>query len=679
IGGTASPYLALINDDGTVSTAFQPKPNAAVTSLLTLPGGSTLVGGEFTTIAGATRNRLARFSNDGTLDTGFAPSFNGPVNALAIQGDTNAGVLVGGSFTSPRANLVRLLPDGSADATFAPAVGAVSAIAVQADGRIVVLAAGSGVRNIVTRFNANGTPDTTFTSFNGGSAEIRSIAVQADGRILVGGAFTGFIARLNANGTVDTTFNPQPDGAVTAITLQTDGRVLIGGNFTRVGTFLRAGLARLSASSPAAQFLGVNAAGTTVTWNRAGTAPEVSSVTFARSDDAITWTNLGTAARAAGTTTWSATASLPATTNSFYLRARAIVASGGGGSSGLTESVQEINFANKLAVEAVLPTGLPAPVPPGTTPTPVPPGTGGAPVSGFRVLADTASLNQAIATAQLATTPGSASLARLSNLSTRARIAPDNILATGFAISGTGERTVLVRAVGPGLTAFGVANALAAPVLRLFDANGNTLVENNGWAGSAAVAQAAAVSGGFPLAAGSADAAILVTLAPGAYTIQVTDANDTAGGIALAEVYDVAGGSASRLANVSSRSNLTAADGLLISGFVVAGSATSENLLVRGVGPALTQFGVAGAIADPTVGIFDSAGRVVAANDNWSTNAATKTALVASASSVGAFALTDGSKDAAVVLTLAPGAYTAQVSAASGNPGGALLEIYELK
>jgi uncharacterized delta-60 repeat protein len=704
IGGVASRNLALVNDDGTVSTAFQPNPNGAVSALLSLPGGGTLIGGSFTTIAGATRNRLARFDNAGGLDTGYAPNLNGPVNAIAVQADTRALVLVGGSFTTvngaARANLARLLPDGSTDAAFAPTVGVVRQLIIQGDGKIVVLADGSGVRSIVSRLNVDGSADGTFTAFNGGSAAINAIAVQADGRILVGGALTGFARRLNPNGSVDTTFDPQPDGAVTALTLQTDGRVLIAGSFTRVGGLLRAGLARLAATSPAAHAFAMNAARTGLTWTRGGTGTELSSVTFARSDDALTWTTLGTATRAAGSTTWTLNVTTPQpASGNFYLRARAIVASGGGTSSGLTEAIGELNAANVLASEAFRPTtavpGVPispgpvvvAPVPPGSVvtppivvvpPTPVVPRPGGAPVAGFRVLADTASLNLAIAAAQAATTPGSASAARLSNLSTRARIAAGNELLTGFAITGTGERTVLVRAVGPGLNGFGVTGTLAAPLLRLFDAAGNTLVENSGWAGAAALTQAAAASGAFPLAAGSADAALLVTLAPGAYSIQISDANGAAGGVALAEVYDVAGGTASRLANVSSRSSLTATDTALISGFVIAGT-TNDNVLVRGVGPALTQFGVTGALADPMVGIYDSTGRNVAANDNWSATATTRAALIISATEVGAFAFTDGSKDAAVLLTLAPGAYTAQVTAATGQPGNALLEIYEVR
>eukprot|EP01035_Chromulina_nebulosa_P051197 gene51197-biopygen36117 len=94
----------------------------------------------------------------------------------------------------------------------------------------------------------------------------------------------------------------------------------------------------------------------------------------------------------------------------------------------------------------------------------------------------------------------------------------------------------------------------------------------------------------------------------------------------------------------------------IISGFVIAGGAT-ENLLVRGVGPGLASFGVTGALADPQVGLYDSAGRLVTANDNWS-----GATLATTATGVGAFALTTGSKDAALTTTLAPGAYTAQVS-----------------
>jgi uncharacterized delta-60 repeat protein len=636
-----------------------------------------IVAGKFTSITGATRNRVARFNNDNTLDTGYAPSFNNDVNVVAVQPDGR--LVVGGSFTTvnttARANLARILPDGSTDAAFAPAVGVVRQLIVQGDGRILVLAAGTGGSSVVSRFNADGSADASFTSFNGGSAAINAITLQADGKIIVGGAFTGFIRRLNANGTVDATFDPQPDGAVTAVTLQPDGRAMLAGAFARMGGLLRPGLARLTVTAPATQSFAVNAVRTGLTWTRGGPAPELSSVTIDRSDDAVTWTRVGSASRVTGSSTWQITVSpaLPASGN-FYVRARALAPGGGGTSSGVMEVVRELNLANVLASEVLQSSALqpadstpPIVVVPSSTTPPK-----SVPVAGFRVLADTASLNAAIAAAQLATTSGSGSLPRLSNLSTRAVVAPDAALLTGFSIAGTGERTVLVRAVGPGLAGFGVNGGLTAPVLRLYDSAGNTLVENNGWAGSAAIAQAAAMGGAFPFAAGSTDAAILVTLPPGGYSIQV-DANGAAAGIALAEVYDIAGGSASRLANVSSRASVSAGSGVLISGFVVAGGA-SDSFLVRGVGPGLVAFGVTGALADPQLGVFDSAGRTVGSNDNWS-----GTTVSTTAANVGAFALSAGSKDAALTTTLAPGAYTAQVSGVAGSTGGVLLEIYEVR
>ncbi len=677
IGGAPSRNLALVNDDGTVSSTFQPNPNGAVNALLSLPDGNLLVAGDFTSLSGVTRNRVARFGGDNTLDTGFAPNVNGAVNAVANVG--NGRVLVGGSFSAvngtSRTNLARLLPDGSTDSAFTASVGVVRALAVQGDGRILVLVDGSGVRSNILRLNADGSTDSTFTAFNGGSAVINSIALQSDGRILVGGAFTGFLRRLNSNGTLDTTFDAQVDGTVTAVALQTDGRVLLGGSFNRVSGLPRNGIARLSATTPATQRFTISAPGTAVTWSRGGTGVELSSVTFDRSDDHLNWTRIGSATRAANGD-WTITVAAQPATTSFYIRARGVLQSGGV-SSGLTETIREFNRANVMVDDVNIATPVPGVVQPGTPGGPnVPPVS--APVAGFRVLADLTSLSEAVANAQLATTPGTGNLAHLANLSTRARVAADNALLTGFAINGTGERTVLIRAVGPGLNAFGVSGTLSAPLLRLYDAVGNVLVENKGWSNSTALAQAGAMSGAFPLGANSADSALLVTLAPGTYSLQVSDGNGAAGGVALAEIYDVAGGSNSRLANVSSRTSTGAADGLLISGFVIAGTQTDNYLLIRGVGPSLTQFGVTGAISDPKIGVYNAAGTMVASNDNWSsgTDAAT---ISAQATSVGAFALSLGTTDAALAVKLGAGAYTAQVSAATGSAGTALLEIYELK
>jgi len=129
-----------------------------------------------------------------------------------------------------------------------------------------------------------------------------------------------------------------------------------------------------------------------------------------------------------------------------------------------------------------------------------------------------------------------------------------------------------------------------------------------------------------------------------------------------------------RLANVSSRAQ-TGGGATHIAGFVVTG-ARPKTLLVRGIGPGLAGAGVTGALADPVLTVFDRTGRELHANDNWTDGEAAE--LRAAAVRAGAFPLADGSRDAALLLQLDPGVYTAQITAAAGGAGISLLEIYEL-
>jgi hypothetical protein len=275
---------------------------------------------------------------------------------------------------------------------------------------------------------------------------------------------------------------------------------------------------------------------------------------------------------------------------------------------------------------------------------------------------------------------------RLINISSRVRIAPDanRSLIAGFVIGGTQPKRVLLRAIGPALTGFGVAGALVNPRFQLFDSAGRVVLENDDWSGAETAAAAVQVSA-FALTAGSRDAAQVTTLAPGSYTMQITAGTET--GIALAEVYDASlnpAGETQRLVNISTRGNVEAGDGILIGGFVISG-ATPKRVLIRGVGPSLGAFGVANTLADPRLTVYTSASVVIAQNDDWSVptpinvqqTAATAAELAAVAQSVGAFALTTGSRDAAVLVTLPPGAYTAQVAGAGTTTGVALVEVYE--
>ena len=263
---------------------------------------------------------------------------------------------------------------------------------------------------------------------------------------------------------------------------------------------------------------------------------------------------------------------------------------------------------------------------------------------------------------------------RLLNLSSRTRVGGgEQTLISGFVVGGSAAQTVLIRGIGPALTSFGLDGALASPRLRLFR-DGAVLAENSGWSKSAAdaveLSAAFARLGAFALPANSADAALLVTLPAGAYTLHV----DGGDGVALAEIYDAAAaGSAAQLLNVSTRGNVGAGAAALIGGFVVAGN-TPQRVLVRAIGLTLQSFGVQGALADPRLTVYRGS-TIVAENDNW--GGADTAAVLAAQLAVGAFPLPAGSKDAVLLLTLAPGAYTAHVSGVGAGEGVALVEIYQ--
>ncbi|PAW69135.1 MAG: hypothetical protein B9S34_00375 [Opitutia bacterium Tous-C1TDCM] len=439
---------------------------------------------------------------------------------------------------------------------------------------------------------------------------------------------------------------------------------MIGGSFSSVGGISRVGIARIGATDRVTQTLGVGAARNSVTLTRTGPLGELSGVTFERSTDRATWTRLGEGTRVAGSGDWQLTGlTLPAS-GLFYIRAVGIL-TGAGTSSGLSELVREFTYTNPLGAAAAGSVSVPV-----TAAAPAPaidPVTGIAARSVVRMVPGEDSVEIIAARASDA---GTAAPGRLVNLSTRGRVGADSPLILGFAVTGSEARELLVRAVGPALAGFGVTDALAGAHLRIYDSAGALVTSVTGGASAANAIQAAARTGAFPLAAGSADSAALVRLAPGTYTAQVVDARGT-GGVGLAEIYD-AGSGDSRLANVSSRAATGAGSAALISGFVIGGG-SAERVLLRGVGPALAQFGAVGAVADPAISLYDATGFELGGNDNWVSSVAD---VSVASRQAGAFALPAGSKDAAVLATLPPGAYTVQIRAA--NAGAALLEIYDL-
>src|SRR6266700_1349709 len=295
------------------------------------------------------------------LPDSFNPGANEPVFSLAVQVDGK--ILVGGYFTTlggqSRNYIGRLNADGTLDPSFNPSAGgvvypSVYSLALQADGKIVVGGVFTGLggqsRNYIGRLNADGTLDTSFNP--GASNYVSSLAVQADGRSLVGGGFTTLggqsrtnIGRLNADGTLDTVFNPGADNSVLSLAVQADGKILIGGNFTTLGGQSRTNVGRLDNTGPATQSLTFD--GSTVTWTRGGTSPEVWRTTFEYSPDGTAWTSLGAGIRIPGG--WQLTGLTLPTSTSFRARGDTV----GGSADGSSWFVETI-LRQSLAISDTL-------------------------------------------------------------------------------------------------------------------------------------------------------------------------------------------------------------------------------------------------------------------------------------------------------------------------------------
>ena len=261
----------------------------------------------------------------------------------------------------------------------------------------------------------------------------------------------------------------------------------------------------------------------------------------------------------------------------------------------------------------------------------------------------------------------------LTSIATRARVGTGaNVLIAGFAIAGTEPKAVLIRAVGPTLGGFGLTGVLVDPVLELYRADRSSLAVNDSWGSDGNAASITATSarvGAFALPSGSTEAVISVALPPGNYTAQVRGAAGGTG-IGLVEVYDAGTGPAnSRLSSISSRAEVGVGGNILIAGFVVRGT-EPKTILIRGVGPGLNAF-VTGAVANPKLELYRSA-TLINENDDW-----TDPAIATAAARSGTFAIAAGSRDAALLVTLQPGSYTAQVSGVAASTGVALIEVYE--
>ena len=261
--------------------------------------------------------------------------------------------------------------------------------------------------------------------------------------------------------------------------------------------------------------------------------------------------------------------------------------------------------------------------------------------------------------------PARASANNLLNLSTRALVGTNTgVLIGGFILQGTAPATLVRRAIGPSLTPLGINGALADPFLELHD-SGALLASNDNWQSGP---DAAAIQRVGLVPTHANESALRVTVPAGAYTVIISGAAQTSG-IGVVEIYDLHQ-TTTRAGNIATRGIVSSGENVMIAGCIVGGSA-SKSLVVRALGPSLFNHGVSDALGNPRLGFFNANGAVVSANEDWQQGP--------DATAIQNLGLAPESPlEAAVLVTLTPGAYTGIESPAPQDSGVGLIEIFDL-
>jgi hypothetical protein len=257
------------------------------------------------------------------------------------------------------------------------------------------------------------------------------------------------------------------------------------------------------------------------------------------------------------------------------------------------------------------------------------------------------------------------------NIATRLRVlSGENVLIGGFIIAGSQPKNVIIRGIGPSLGSQGVADALADPVLELFDAAGESIGSNDNWRDT----QPADIDATGVSPTDDREAAIVRVLAPGSYTAVLSGSGGSVG-VGLVEFYDLAAAEPARLANIATRGFVDSGDNVMIGGFIIGaglgtnGSGTAR-LLVRAIGPSLGSAGVANALRDPMLDLVNGNGDILASNNNWkdSQQAEIEATTIPPPDDL----------EAAIVQAVPAGLYTAVVRGSDGGVGVGLVEVYAL-
>ena len=249
--------------------------------------------------------------------------------------------------------------------------------------------------------------------------------------------------------------------------------------------------------------------------------------------------------------------------------------------------------------------------------------------------------------------------------------AGSNVLIAGFIVSGNSPKNVAVRGIGPSLAAFGIPDALANPILELRAADGTLIATNDDWQENPA--QAAQITGMGLALQDPTESGIIATLAPGASYTAILAGKNSGTGVGLVEVYDTNQASGSQLANISTRGLVQTGNNVMIGGFILGGSDQDTGVVVRGIGPSLTQFGLTGVLTDPSLELYDGNGAMVISNNDWQEDAV-------QAAHLSALGLAPADpKESGIFALLPPGAFTAILAGTNDGTGIGLVEIYNVQ
>lgn len=609
---------------------------------------------------------LTRYNPDGSLDPNFGSGgrvqtdFGADDRAKAVAIRADGKIIVVGS----NSNVVIVAaynPDGTRDTTLGASLGpcsgqcSLNAVAIQSDQKIV--AAGRAQGSVagtsdffLIRFNAAGNNfDSSFngsgvvqTDFSSRSDTIAGLVIQSDGKIVAGGTTTTdasgstsmALARYNTNGTLDsgfgtggkvtTAFTGQFHG-IRAIALQSDGKVVAAGfTFQTESNFA---LARYNTNG---MLDGTFGSGGKVTTDFSPGAVDEAHAVVVQSDGRIIAGGIGTVSG-----------------NALEFALVRYASDGMPDSTFGTSGKVTTNFStsddviNAMALQA----------------------------DGKAIAVGLANSNPDIAVARYLTAAAGESPQSL-NIATRMRVETgSNVLIAGFIVTGNATKNVAVRGIGPSLTQFGIADALADPTLELRSSS-SLLMQNDNWQDDSSQASQLTAAGlGL---SNPNESGVVASLSPAGYTAILAGKNQGTG-VGLVEVYDINQTADSQLANISTRGLVGTENNVMIGGFILGGHSGSARIVIRGIGPTLAQFGLSPVLANPVLELHDGNGALLISNDNWQDNSTSAAQLTA------AGLAPQNSLESGIFATLAPGAFTAILAGKDGGTGIGLVEIYNLR